>query len=129
MARSRGRVAVKSCQGFVLRHVSRTEADAMTAAEELGFIRLDDGSVMKTAYQSAREDSPSVITPADMRLNVGECGEPKPMALRREGYIDPVEAAREKIAAWPEIGDVQASVTDYWPPQMLEHAAGYMALP
>lgn len=105
MARRHGkpRVAIKSCQGFILRRVSQADANALAAAEELGYVKLEDGSLMKTSYQSAREDSPSVITAADMRLNVGECGEPRPMEDRREGYIDAVEAARDKIRAWPSI--------------------------
>jgi len=83
----------------------------MLAAPELGFVKLEDGSLQKMNYQSAREESPSVITPADMRMNVGESGEPKPMHLRRDGYIDPVEEARNKIKAWPEVGDVKREVT------------------
>jgi hypothetical protein len=109
MRNNRKAVKVRSCQGFVLRHISRPEADAMEAAPELGFVRLDDGSLQKLNYQTAREESPSVITPADMRMNVGESGEPKPMHLRREGYIDPVEAARDKIRVWPAIVQEETS--------------------
>lgn len=109
MRNSRKAVKVRSCQGFVMRHVSQPEADAMAAAPELGFVQLEDGSLQKLNYQTAREESPSVITPADMRMNVGESGEPKPMHLRRDGYIDPVEAARDKIRAWPEIVQQETS--------------------
>lgn len=111
MSRPRGRVAIRSCQGFVLRHVSQVEANALKAAKELGYGEREDGSLQKLSYQSAREESPSVITPADMRMNVGESGEPKPMYLRRDGYIDPVEEARNKIHAWPDVGDVKKEVT------------------
>jgi hypothetical protein len=111
MARPRGRVAVKSCQGFVLRHVSSAEAREMVKADELGYAPLSDGSLQKLTYQSSREESPSVITPAETRMNVGESGEPKPLYLRREGYVDPVEEARNKIQVWPEIGDVKKEVT------------------
>jgi hypothetical protein len=111
MRNTRNAVKVRSVQGFVLRHVSKPEADAMSAAPELGFVRREDGSLQKISYQSAREESPSVITPAETRMNVGESGEPKPLHLRRDGYIDPVEEARNKIQAWPEIGDVKKEVT------------------
>ena len=111
MSRPRGRVAIRSCQGFVLRHVSQAEANEMKAAKELGFTEREDGSLQKISYQSAREESPSVITPAETRMNVGESGEPKPLYLRREGYVDPVEEARNKIEAWPTVGDVKKEVT------------------
>jgi hypothetical protein len=111
MRNNRKMVKVRSVQGFVLRHVSAPEADAMVAAPELGFTKLEDGSLQKISYQSAREESPSVITPAETRMNVGESGEPKPLYLRREGYVDPVEEARQKIQAWPDVGDVKKEVT------------------
>jgi hypothetical protein len=107
----RGRVAIKSCQGFVLYHVSTAEAAELRKADELGYAQLSDGSLQRTGYQSAREESPSVITPSETRMNVGESGEPKPLYLRRDGYIDPVEEARNKIQAWPEVGDVKKEVT------------------
>jgi hypothetical protein len=106
-----GRVAVKSCQGFVLYHVSQAEARELQKADELGYAQLGDGSLQRTGYQSAREESPSVITPAETRMNVGESGEPKPLYLRRDGYVDPVEEARNKIRVWEEIGDVKKEVT------------------
>jgi hypothetical protein len=111
MRNSRNAVKVRSCQGFVLRHVSKPEADAMAAAPELGFVKLEDGSLQKISYQSARDESPCTITPSETRMSVGESGEPKPMRLRRDGYIDPVEEARNKIQAWPTIGDVKREVT------------------
>lgn len=83
----------------------------MEAAPELGFVRMEDGSLQKLNYQAAREESPSVITPSETRMNVGESGEPKPLYLRRDGYVDPVEEARNKIQCWPEIGDVKKDVT------------------
>jgi hypothetical protein len=111
MSRPRGRVAIRSVQGFVLRHVSQVEANAMKSAKELGYSEMEDGSLQKISYQSAREESPSVITPAETRMNVGESGEPKPLYLRRDGYIDPVEEARNKIRVWDQIGDVKKEIT------------------
>ena len=104
-------VKVRSVQGFALCQVSPPQARALLAAPELGYVGLEDGTIQKTSYQNAREESPSVITPADMRMNVGEFGSPKPEHLRRDGYVDPIEAARDKIRVWPEIGDPKQSIT------------------
>jgi hypothetical protein len=120
MRNSRLMVKVRSVQGFVLCQVKPSEAKALLAAKELGYEAREDGSICRTSYQSAREESPCMITPSETRMNVGESGEPKPMRLRRDGYIDPVEEARNKIHAWPTIGDVKKEVTFVmcpWPRQ------------
>jgi hypothetical protein len=111
MRNSRLMVKVRSVQGHQLCQVKPAEAKALLSAKELGYEVCEDGSIRRSSYQSAREESPSVITPAEVRMNVGESGEPKPMHLRRDGYIDPVEEARNKIQAWPDVGDVKKEVT------------------
>ena len=110
MRNTRHTVKLRSCQGFVLRHISCAEANALKAAPELGFDELEDGSLQKSSYQNDREQTPAMITPAEMRMNVGEFGNPKPESLRRDGYVDPIEAARDKIRVWPEIGDPKQSI-------------------
>ncbi len=112
-------VKVRSVQGFVMRHISEADKKAYLTQPELGFVELEDGSLQKMAYQGDRENSPATITSADMRMNVGECGEPKPMHLRRDGYVDPIESAREKIRVWKQIGDVVESITRHVPVEAL----------
>jgi hypothetical protein len=111
MRNSRLMVKVRSVQGHALCQIRPSKARALLAAPELGYIAREDGTIQRTSYQNAREESPSVITPAETRMNVGESGEPKPLYLRRDGYVDPVEEARNKIEAWPTIGDVKREVT------------------
>jgi hypothetical protein len=68
-------VKVRSVQGHVLCQVKASEATALLAASELGYIPREDGSIQRTSYQMAREESPSIITPAESRMNAGESGQ------------------------------------------------------
>jgi len=107
MSRRRGvQVSIYSKQGFVLQRVNQTKAEALIADPFSGYEEIN-GRVTKTDYQRDRETSPTSITVAEMKMNAGEYGDPKPESRRRDGYIDPIEAAREKIAAWRSIGGLR----------------------
>jgi hypothetical protein len=110
MSRPRFRVALKNCEGIVMRHVTRDDALALAFDPDSGFHPEPDGSIQANDYRKANEFSPTSITPSDMKLNVGLGGDPVPQEQRRLGYIDPVESARDKIRVWPEVGDVKREV-------------------
>lgn len=114
MGRPRGRVALHSTQGFVMKHMSQADMNAMVhdgTVDEVEDATQPNGvRYQMRSYQKSRETSPTGITASDMKLNVGLGGDPTPLEKRRDGFIDPVEAAKEKIKAWPEIGEVRNQV-------------------
>lgn len=92
-----------------MRHVSHSQALALVSDPSSGFELVND-KVVAISYQKSRDDSPSCLTASDMKLNAGLHGDPMPIDRRRDGYIDPIEAARDKVAAWPTVGDVKREV-------------------
>jgi len=119
-------VKVRSCQGFAICQVSPSEARALEASDP-SIIKMDDGSLQFQSYQNARDNSPTSLTLSDIRLNAGECGAPKPLYLRRDGEIDPVEAAKDKVKFWPRVGDVKREVLigDFCPILFMRHKTAH----
>src|SRR6266704_773957 len=89
-----------SHQGFVIRHIKVSEWNAL--AQDPAF-EVIEGKLTKLSYQQSREESPTALTCADIKLIAGESGDPRPEEMRRNGYIDPVEATRIKLEAWNTI--------------------------
>jgi hypothetical protein len=85
----------------------RSEAIAHLKDPDSRYMMVTDGSgkrrFTRKDFQPYREYSPSSITVTEMKMNVGEYGDPKPESRRRDGYIDPIAAAREKIEAWRSV--------------------------
>jgi hypothetical protein len=126
MSRPRkNRVALRSCQGFIMRYISHSDALALEASDP-SVAALSSGDLQFQNYQRGRDDSPTSLTPSDMKLNAGEHGDPMPEEERRDGFIDPVEAAREKVSAWLTVGDVKREVLvgDYCPIFFILHKDG-----
>jgi hypothetical protein len=135
MSRPRlNRVGAYSCQGYLMKHLNRF--DAMALVEDIcsGWVLAKDENgrdcIQLRDYAKSREESPTAITVADMKLNAGEFGDPLPIDLRRDGYIDPIESARDKIGAWtdPDITDAKRDVLVAVAPEVLHQGREQLLL-